>query len=64
MRRYIRYRLRIAAQKAGVKPSKHVHFAWDEIQTRKVGSTVRQINQAKGTKPKRLWKSRILAVMG
>lgn len=62
MRKYIRYRLRVAAEKAHVKPSKHVAFGWNEIQDRKVGWKVRRINQSKGTKPKRLWKSRIQAV--
>ena len=53
MRKYMRYRLRIAAEKAHVKPSRHVSYGWDEIQQKKVGWTVRQINKAKGTAPKR-----------
>lgn len=64
MRKYIRYRLRVAAEKAGVKPSRHVAFGWDEIQNHRVGWTVRKINQAKGTTPKRKWKQRIAGVIG
>ena len=63
MRKYIRYRLRVAAQKANVKPSKHVAYGWDEIQTARYGYTRRMINRAKGTKPKRMWRSRIQAVV-
>lgn len=64
MRKYMRYRLRIAAEKAHVKPSRHVSYGWDEIQQKKVGWTVRQINKAKGTNPKRKWKNRIEAALG
>ena len=63
-RTHIRYRLRCAAQKANVKPSKYVAYAWDDIQTRKYGETRRAINKAKGTKPKRLWRSRIAGAVG
>lgn len=64
MRKYIRYRLRVAAEAAGVKPSKHVAFGWDEIQNHRVGWRVRQINKAKGTAPKHKWRQRIRAVVG
>lgn len=63
MREYIRYQLRTAAEKAHVKPSRHVAFGWDEIQNRKVGWKTRRINQAKGTHPKRLWRQRIKTVV-
>lgn len=64
MRKHIRYMLRVAAEKAGVKPSRHVAFGWDEIQNHRVGWKVRKINQAKGTKPRRKWKQRIAGVIG
>lgn len=64
MRKHIRYMLREAAKQAGVKPSKHVAFAWDSIQTARYGRTARRVNQAKGTKPKRTWRQRIQAVVG
>lgn len=64
MRKYIRYGLRVAAEKAGVKPSRHVAYGWDEIQNHKVGWAVRQINKAKGTAPKHKWRQKIRAVIG
>lgn len=62
-RKHMRYRLRIAAEKAHVKPSKHVNYGWDNIQQKEVGWTVRQVNKAKGSKPKRKWKNRIAGVV-
>lgn len=63
MRKYIRYRLRNAAEKAGVKPSKHVAYGWDEIQISKFGWKRRRVHQAKGTAPKRKWRQRVQAVV-
>lgn len=63
-RKHIRNRLRCAARAAGVKPSRHVAYGWNELQVRKYGDTVRRINQAKGTHPKRRWKSRVAAAVG
>lgn len=64
MRKYIRYHLRVVAQKAHAKPSKYVNMGWDHIQNNKVGDRVRSINKAKGTHPKRTWRQRIQAVVG
>ena len=43
--------------------TKFLSAEWNAYQIKKVGATRRQINQAKGTKPKRLWRSRIEAVL-
>ena len=64
MRKHIRYQLRITAEKAGVKPQKHISDGWDQIQVEKVGLENRRKNQARGTHKKHLWKSRIEAVLG
>lgn len=43
--------------------TKFLSAEWNAYQIKKVGATMRQINQAKGTHPKRLWRSRIEAVL-
>lgn len=43
--------------------TKYLSAEWNAYQIKKVGATRRQINQAKGTKPKRLWRTRIEAVL-
>ena len=64
MRKYYRYAIRRIAEKNGIKPSKYIPYAWNAYQERKVGYITRQRNIAKGTHPKRLWASRIRAVLG
>lgn len=70
MRKYIRHMMRIAAEKKHMKPSRAVHQAWEERQVRKYsrkcgkhGWTIRAINVAKGTAPKRKWAARIAGVL-
>ena len=63
MRKRIRSILRAEAERHHVKPSKFVANAWHRYQVNRVGWTGRRINQAKGTAPKRLWASRIRAVL-
>lgn len=58
MRRYKRAILRHRAEKLGVKASRYVREAWDKLQRKAVG-TQRGVNVAHGTKPKRLWRSRV-----
>jgi hypothetical protein len=43
--------------------TKYLSAEWNAFQIKKVGVTRRQINQAKGTKPKHLWRSRIEAAL-
>ena len=64
MRKYLRNQMRCAARAAGVKPSKHVAYAWDEWQVHKYGATARKINKARGTHPKRRWKNRVQSAFG
>ncbi len=64
MRKYIRLILKNKAEKQGIKASKYVHYKFDEIQVKKYGATKRNINKAKGSKPRRKWKNRIEMVLG
>ena len=43
--------------------TKYLSAEWNAYQIKKVGSTRRLINQAKGTKPKRLWRFRVEAAL-
>ena len=43
--------------------TKYLSAEWHAYQVKKVGATRRDINVAKGTKPKRLWRTRIEAVL-
>ena len=60
MRKYIRSMLRNTAEKEKIKASKYVHDNFEEMQIKKYGATRRKINEAKGAKPRRKWKNRIL----
>ena len=59
MRRYKRAILRHRAEKRGAKASRYVREAWDRLQRKKLGDAERLHNVAHGTKPKRLWRSRV-----
>ena len=58
-RKCFRNMIRILAKRAGLKPSKAVALEFDKHQVEKYGKPRRRINQAKGTHPRRKWKSRI-----
>lgn len=55
--------LRAQAERLGVKPSKYVAREFDKGQVKKYGRERRLINQAKGTHPRRTWKSRIATAL-
>ena len=60
--------MRRIAELRGYKPSKYVHDTWERLQISllgggKKGVKRRCINQAKGTKPKRLWRMRVQAAV-
>lgn len=59
MRKHQREILRRQAERKGVKASRYVREEWDKIQRKKLGASARLRNIAHGTKPKRLWRSRI-----
>ena len=59
MRKYIRAMLHGKAEKIGAKPSKYVNREFDRRQVKKYGVEGREINKAKGTHPKRRWKTRV-----
>ena len=63
-RTFQREMLRREAMRNGSKPSRYVRDVWDSVQSAKYGKIGRLINQAKGAKPKRLWKNRIESVLG
>ena len=62
-RTFMREMFRRQAYKDGVKPSKRVRDEWNDYETAKFGLTGRIVHQACGTKPKRLWKSRIQSAL-
>lgn len=63
-RKLIRNQFRAEAEAHSYKASKWVHNAWDLYSRQKLGATARMKNVARGTKPKKLWKYRIQAVLG
>lgn len=63
-RKFVRNALRLEARHKGVKESAYIRKSWNELQIEKIGATARKINQAIGTAPRRLWKSRIQSVVG
>lgn len=63
MRKYIRLMLKNKAEKEGFKSSTYVHNNFEEMQIKKYGATNRLKNKAKGTHPRKKWKSRIEAVL-
>lgn len=62
-RKIERNKLRRAGELMGVNSSRYVGRMFDRAQIKKYGDTVRSINQAKGTKPRRTWRERIRAVL-
>lgn len=62
-RKIERNKLRREGEFRGVNASKFVSRMFDRYQIKKYGDTVRTINQAKGTKPRRVWRTRIAGVL-
>lgn len=62
-RKILRNALRREAELKGYTPSKYVRAIFDHVQVKKVGRTLRDIRKAIGTKPRRLWRERILGVL-
>ena len=58
-RKILRNKFRREAEQLGVKSSRYVGRMFDRYQIKKYGETVRTINQAKGTQPRRKWRLRI-----
>ena len=61
MRKYKREMFRREAERQHFSPSKYVHFAWDALQKKTVGETVRKCNQVRGTHKKNTWRARMTA---
>ena len=59
MRKLIRSILRAEGERKGVKASRYVSREFDDRQIKKYGVTVRRINQAKGTRKRKLWKQNV-----
>lgn len=62
-RKFIRGAMRAYARKHGIKESKYIRTMFDRLQVNKYGATRRKINQAKASKPKRVWRMRITSVL-
>ena len=62
-RKFIRGAMRAYARKHGIKESKYIRTMFDRLQVNKYGATRRKINQAKASKPKRVWRMRIAGVL-
>lgn len=62
-RKIIRNGFRREAEFRGVNASRFVAKMFDRFQIKKYGATVRIINQAKGTHPRKNWRERIVAVL-
>ena len=62
-RKIERNKLRREAELRGVNASRFVARMFDRYQIKKYGDTVRTINQAKGTKPRRVWRERIAGAL-
>jgi len=62
-RKIIRNGLRREAEVKSYRPSVYVRAIFDHIQRKKFGFRDREINKAKGTKPRRTWRERIRAVV-
>ena len=61
MRKYKREMLRREAVKQKISPSKYVRLAWDIMQKKLVGESIRKRNQARGTHKRSTWKARMTA---
>lgn len=62
-RKIIRNIIRAEGKRQGVKPSRYLARKFDKIQAEKYGTTVRRINQAKGTHKRNVWRMRIESVV-
>lgn len=60
MRKYIRKMMKYNAEQQRIKASKFVHNNFEQLQIKKYTKTRRDINKAKGTHKRRIWKQRIL----
>lgn len=56
MRKYVREIMRTEGEREHLKPSRYVKAAFEQLQQKKYGVEKRKMNQAKGTRKKRLWK--------
>lgn len=56
MRKYIRYGLRVYAEKKGIKPSAFVSEQWERLQIKRYGIAARSRNVLHGTKPAYKWR--------
>ena len=56
MRKYIRYGLRVYAEKNGIKPSAFVAEQWERLQIKRYGIAARSRNVLHGTKPAYKWR--------
>lgn len=54
-RKFIRGAMRAYARRNGIKESSYVSTMFNRLQIQRYGAIRRKINQAKGTKPRRLW---------
>lgn len=59
MRKYIRNMMRYAAKNNHTKPNRWVKAAFESFQLKRYGVNRRRANQAKGTHPGHLWRSRV-----
>lgn len=59
MRKYIRGMMRSASKNNHTKPNRWVKAAFETLQLKRYGVDRRRANQAKGTHPKHLWRSRV-----
>lgn len=62
MRSLKRSMMRYEGRRAGVKPSRYVHAAWERLQVERVGYALRKVNVCHGSKPKRTWAKRTVGV--
>lgn len=56
MRKYIRYGLRVYAEKKGIKPSAFVAEQWERLQIKRYGKAARICNVLHGTNPAYKWR--------
>ena len=59
MRKYIRNIMRASAKQENAKPSRWLRAVFHQYQLKKYGEKKRSGNQAIGSHPRRLWRSRI-----
>lgn len=62
-RKFIRGAMRAYARRNGIEESSYVSTMFNRLQIQRYGATCRKINQAKGTKPRRLWSFNIKSAL-